>query len=262
MSDAANLKEFYIEVRRGNIPRHRIVHKFGNNIIVANGVWSLVSPVSIASAMPASGSRVRIKAGGNADDTVDGLGCRSVELIGINENFEEVSEIITTSGTGISASSIHSYWRLHRLKATDVGTYGGANNGVITFENINGDADRLLLRASEGQSQHGMWSTPVGKTAYVLGIYVESDGAKAADFRLLVRKNYDIVTTPMHSVRLKIFFDGVMGQTTSRTKTPSIELPEKTDIWISARGGGAQTEVSVDIEILLIDNPVVEIKRI
>lgn len=262
MSDAANLKEYLVEVRRGNIPGHSIVHKFGDNPMVINGVWSLVSPVSQNEAMPASGSPVRIKAGGNVADDINGTGCRTIEIIGINTDFEEVSEIIETNGNSVSISSIHSYWRLHRIKSIDVGAYGNNNVGILTLENINGSSDRLLLRAGEGQSQHGMWSSPHGKTSYVLGIDIESDSSKAADFRVCVRENYNIVVAPMKAMRVRIFFSGVIGQGTSKTKTPIISLPPMSDIWITAKGGGANTAVSVDIEILVIDNEVSHIKVI
>ncbi len=253
MTDTASLRDYYVEIKRGNIPGHSIVHKFGNNIIVPNGTWALVSPVSLASATPGSGSPVRIKAGGNVADDANGAGCRSIELVGINTDFEEVSEIMTTSGTGISATSVNSYWRLHRLKAIDVGTYGVSNTDVITFENADGSADRALMRAEEGQSQHAMWSSPSGQTAYLMEIKVDADTTKPADFRVITRERYDIVIAPMMSSRLKILFDGVAGSMSLEPKTPNIELPALTDIWVEARGAGNSTEVSVDMEILLID---------
>ena len=71
-------KDFLLEVQQGHIPGHSIVHKFGRNDSIANNVWDLVSPTGPSGAFPASGTPVRIQAGGNGADTVDGAGAQAL----------------------------------------------------------------------------------------------------------------------------------------------------------------------------------------
>ena len=89
-----------------------------------------------------------------------------------------------------------------------------------------------------------------------------ADAGKAADFRLFVRENLTQTQYPMASKRLKLYFDGVLGQASYETSSPTIIIPALSDIWIESRGGGAGTEVSVNFEILLVDDQTSHIKQI
>ncbi len=253
-------KDYFVEVRRGNIEGHTIVNKFGRNVGVPNGVWQLVSLSSPSGAFPVSGSPVRIKAGGDAADTANGAGARAVTLIGINSTLTEVSETLTTSGSGASAYTTNSFWRIYRAFVSSVGTYGVNNTGDITIENALDDA--LTITADEGQTQHGAYTIPTGKVGYLLTVDIDTDATKRADFRLFVRENFNDVAVPMSPSLVKLHWDGVLGPISYRPRSPSIILLALSDIWIEAEGDGANTDVSVDFEILLIDNPEGPIKQI
>ncbi len=257
-----DVKDLYLEIAKGNIPGYTIVHKFGIHTEVINGIWSLVSETSISGALPASGSPVRIKAGGDAADAVDGAGAREITVVGIDTSLAEVSETITTSGTSSGLATEASFWRVHRAYVSEVGAYGEANTDDITIENSDGTIDRLLITAGEGQTQHGAYSVPAGKAGYLLGVDLEANATKAADFRLFVRNNFTNTGASISSRRVKLFFSGVLGQVTSRPHAPYLKLNALSDIWIEARGGGANTEVSADFEILLVDDPSGPIRQI
>ncbi len=253
---------FFVDVQRGNIVGHSIIHKFGSNTSVPNGTWAIVSPSSPSGAFPTSGTAVRIKAGGNVADTENGLGARAVIVVGLDLTLSEVSETIITSGANISLPTTGNFWRIYRAYVSSVGAYGVANTGDIIIEDSDGINDMLTILTDEGQTQHGVYSIPAGKTGYLLSMHLETDASKAADFRLLVRENFTDVQIPMSPKLLGVYFDGVLGQAGYEPISPSRALNALTDIWVEARGGGANTEVSVDFEILLIDNPVADIKTI
>jgi hypothetical protein len=203
--------------------------------------------------MPASGNPVRIKAGGNAADAFGGSGAISVEIFGLNESFIEVTETIIPSGTGVSQPTSGSFWRVYRAGVVDVGTYGAANIDDIVIENSNGSSDRLEITADEGQTQHCAYSIPSGSIGYLMSMHAHVDGGKAADIRVFSRENLNVVISPMTSKRLKLYYDGVLGTIDYLPDAPNIILPPLTDVWVEARGGGANTEVSVDMEILIIE---------
>jgi hypothetical protein len=249
-----DIKDFFVETSQGNIAGHSIVHKYGRNDSIANGVWSLVSSTNIDLSLPSSGSPARIKVSGNVLDTANGSGAREVTVVGIDDTLEEVSETIATSGSGVSAMTTSNFWRIYRAYASEVGTYGGANSGDITIEAADGTRDIIVITSGEGQTQHGAYSVPSGKVGYLLSVHMMADAAKAADFRLFTRENFIDTVAPMSPKRLRLFFDGVLGDVVHKAVTPGPVLPALTDIWVEARGSTGSSEVSVDFEILLVDD--------
>jgi len=122
------------------------------------------------------------------------------------------------------------------------------------IENSGSGTDLITIAADEDQTQYCGYSIPLGYTGYLLSAIVQVDASKAADFRLFTRENLTDNTTPFSPKRLRYYWDGVLGIETFNPDTPILKLPALTDIWIEARGGGAITEVSADIEILLVTN--------
>jgi hypothetical protein len=247
--------DFFVDVQRGALSEYSIIHKFGRNDSVPNGVWELVSSSSISGALPSSGTTVRIKAGGDAADTAAGAGARKIAIIGLDSNYQEITEEVVTSGANASLPTTNVFWRLYRAYVVEVGTYGDANTDDIVIENSDGSEDRLVITADEGQTQHAVYSIPVNKTGYLLSVHITADASKAADFRLFVRENLSDIQAPVQSRQLKLYWDGIIGEVSYKPKSPGLVLNELSDIWVEARGGGALTQVSVDFEILLKDDP-------
>lgn len=244
-------KDFYLEVSLGNIPGHSITHKFGRNDSILNNIWDLVSPTGLSGAFPASGCLVRIKAGGNGADTIDGAGAREVTIIGIDTNLNEISETIVTAGVIASAYTTASFWRVYRAYVSSVGTYTGNNIADITLENGN---DIAIILAGEGQTQHAGFSIPSSKTGYLLNLMITADAAKAADFRLFTRENFTNTTVPMSPKRIRLYFDGILGHMGIYPHSPMLTLPALSDIWFEAKGAGRISEVSVDFDVLIVED--------
>jgi hypothetical protein len=59
----------------------------------------------------------------------------------------------------------------------------------------------------------------------------------------------------MDSKRLKFYWDGIQSPGfTYRPKGPELSISQKSDIWFEAYGDGAVSSVSVDFELLVVDN--------
>jgi hypothetical protein len=58
----------------------------------------------------------------------------------------------------------------------------------------------------------------------------------------------------MKSKRLKLFWDGIDSPLDYRPYSPELSISEKSDIWFEAWGDGAVSQVSIDFELLLVDN--------
>ncbi len=109
------------------------------------------------------------------------------------------------------------------------------------------------ILAEHGQSEHAGYTIPTGKTGYLFSIVVNVDAAKNADIKLVSRDNFNDTTAPMLPYRIDLYWDAVLGFRVFTPEGPLV-FPALTDLWFEARGGGAQTEVSVDFKLLLVDD--------
>lgn len=250
------LKDYFLEVSQGNVTGQEAINKFGYNGSVANGSWSFVTVLGQTSFPLTSASTVRIKAGGNAADDTAGAGAREITVQGIvATTFAEETETITTAGASASSATTKSFWRVHRAWVSSAGTYEASNTGAIVVENSGGTTDIITIAAGEGQSQDALYTIPASKTGYLQSVYVTVDSSKTANVRLYTRGDIDDTSAPMKAKRLKRYWDGLQNADfVYKPKGAGISIPAKSDIWFEAFGDGAATAVSVDFEVLLIDD--------
>ncbi len=253
-------QDFYHEVREGNIAGHSIVHKFGRNNSVADGDWELVSLIGGSTSFRSSPSTIRIKAGGNVEDTFDGSGARSITVMGLDENLIEVSETIITSGALASAPTTTSFWRVYRSYVDDVGVYGGGNLSAINIEDSGSEADMIRIGPDKGQTQYTAFSIPADKIGYLLSVHLSTGHTTPADFRLMTKDGIDTTSAPFPSKKLKNYWDGTLGITRYIPRSPELSLSSGSDIWIEARGSGGSVKVAANFEVLLIANEVSHIR--
>lgn len=256
-----SIKDFGVEVKLGNIPGYAIENKFGANHTVPNNEWAILSSTSMSGMFPSSGTPVRIKAGGNAADTYNGVGARSITVVGLDITAKEVTETIITSGALSSLPTSTQFFRLYRAYVEEVGVYAGANIANIVIEKADGTDDMLTIEADEGQTQHGGYTIGAGKTGLLRSLHIYAHGTKHADIRVFIRENYTDVTAPFASKKLKLYMPGSTSHIPYKPKAPDIILNSFTDIWVESRGDGNIIDVSVCFEILIVDTPTGPIKQ-
>lgn len=249
-------KEFFVQVAKGNIPGHSIIHKFGHNPAVTNAVWEGVNELSGLFYYPSIATTVRVKAGGNAADTAAGAGAQAITVEGLDETGAAATEDIELAGASVSSSTSTTFIRVFRAFIADdrAGAYGGNNIGDIIVEDTAGVNDMIIITADEGRTQHCSYTIPLGKTGYLLSTIVQSKANKQSNFRLFDRLNILDATTPFPPKRIKFFWAGVVGPTPIKPYIAIEVIPALTDIWIEALGDGAQSEVVADMEIMLVDD--------
>ena len=248
--------DFYAEVQKGNVPGHSIIHKFGHNSATANGSWQGVLDVAAQFPFVTAAATVRVKAGGNAADTAAGAGAQAVTVEGLDDTGAVASETIELAGASASAVTTTLFWRVNRMSIATLrsGAYGGANTAAIVLENGTGGTDLITMLAGGGQSQYAAYAIPLGKTGYLNSIVLTSESSKASNFRMITRVNLTDFTTPFAPKLTKAEWTGIAGMVILRPASPRLVLPALTDIWFDAYGAGAITEVSVNFEILLVDD--------
>ncbi len=246
--------DFFLEVQKGNVAGHSIVHKFGRNQAVPNASFEFVNLLGMTAWPLSAATTIRVKAGGNAADDTAGNGAREITIEGLDATGAEISEAVATAGASASSATSASYLRVHRAFVSAAGTYGAANTAAVTIENSAGGTDLIQIATEEGQSQFAGYTIPLAKTGYFLSVHIMTDSNKPADLAFYQRRNITDTSAPLSSKRVIVYFDGVSGHMNFQPRSPSDPFPALTDLWWEAEGSGAITEVSVDFEILLVDD--------
>ena len=251
-------EEFYQDVAMGHYaPNWSIVTKFGRNPTVANGAWELIANLSVIYTWPQAPTTVRVKAGGNPADTIDGVGARTLRIYGIDSTATKfIYEDVELAGASASASTTQEFWRVHRGIVQTAGSYvNPTNTGTITVEDTAGTANLLQIDPLESQTQLLAYSLPTGISANLLGFESHVEATKPANIRILYRPNFTNVTVPVDSTRMIFFEAGVDGGTQNLPPAPMDRLDGPCDLWIEAYGSGAQTAVSGAFQLFQYPTP-------
>lgn len=211
------------------------VHKFGRNPDIDNGtgeevIWDVggaTYPGFITSALA-----VRIKAGGNTNDTAAGSHCQSVAVYGLDENWSLANESIATNGASVSSSTTTTFIRVFRAFCEVVGTYGNTNAGNIVIETTGGTTV-AQINAGNGQTEMAIYTVPAGYTMYLWNIGGSADSTKSVTFELNMRFDADNTASP-RAIRLQYSQDASTGFWERNAWPIPLKVPEKTDIWFSA----------------------------
>jgi hypothetical protein len=145
----------------------------------------------------ASGTKLRIKAGGDANDTAAGSGARSVRIEGISAtDGSYVYEELATAGASASALSTNTYMRLFRAYVYEAGSYAQlatpSQAADITIEDAAGSTDWCTIddtTISTAQSEIGCFTVPLGYEAYVSQVGFTSNANKVVNIMQTQRQS-------------------------------------------------------------------------
>lgn len=257
----------WLDIARGLQSGITSIKKFGRN----DSVGTSFVPISMGGVyqtpQAASATTLRIKAGGNANDTAAGSGAREITLIGLDENFAEVTETLATAGASASSATTTTFTRLFRAYVSSSGTYAsastGSHSGDIVIENGSGGTDWLTIDTQigfpVGQSEVGAYSVSSGKTVYVFLRQATCDTTKKFDLIFFERRNIDETAAPYTAMRAKSVVAGVDGGVLgsyAQTNVPFGPFTGPCDIGFMGQistGGSGTVPMSVEFEIILVD---------
>ena len=251
--------DFYMDVMRGKIPGWFGVHKFGKNPDLGasstEDIWAVGGTI-VFSSQPV---RVRVAAGGNAQDDPLGSGAGTLTIAGLDANWDLYSENIVTSGTAAGPLSTGHFMRVYRMFVATTGatasyTSPGGNIGAISVQTSSG-SPVISIIAARGQSQTTLYTTPRGYTCFLLRVSGSVGSTKAADVLLYRRPAaWDTSGALAGSKRLIWTDDSVVGQYEQVFSMP-VQIDEMTDIWGSATtGSGASASVTMDYDLACRSN--------
>ena len=246
-------------IARQNMFQAHIHHQFGRNVACPT-TYVPVSDIGVyITPQPAAATQLRIKAGGNAADTANGAGARSVRLWGLNAAGDEVTEVLATAGASASAATTNSFIRLYLAEVEDSGTYGsqsaGSHVGNITIENAAGTEDWAQIQLNGFPSAStgiGSITVPRNHVGLLTSAQINVNGTKTTDILILNREGILQSSAPYKPIKKIQELLGINQSITITFDVP-IKFPELTDLGVLAKVSNGTGAVSVDMEVILLE---------
>lgn len=254
-------KEFMLEVAKGNVSGHSLLHKFGSNDAVST---SLV-PIAEGGVYQTPTAAVSLEfVSSSASDALNSTGMHELTVVGLDASWNEQTVVTAAHATnGTTAVAISGTWlRVYRVFVSSSGAYATAATpsqiGTVTVRVVSGGATYAVLPQivsgfGSGQSLIGAYTVPNGFTAYKVNQEFSSDisGTKTTDFFFFKRENADDVSTSYSGI-MRISELSIGTQGTNQSPHLAAEIyPAKTDIGFMALAS-ATTKASVSFELLLV----------
>jgi hypothetical protein len=227
-----------LAVRRGEMPDVFSVQKFGENETLADA-FEMIWSESGAYTWMTTAQKLKIASvgasGGNDDGTSPGLGsgARTIELQGLDANYNIQTEILALNGT-TAVTSAKSYIRFFRGIIKTAGNTG-YNEGAINIYDNGGAAQVGHIPIQYNQTMQALYTIPTGYTAYLTRWYGSSPTNQTVDMFMFIRP-FGEVFQVKHKIHI------YRGFAEEHMENAPVVIPEKSDIYLAATPSG-----SVDI---------------
>jgi len=182
----------------------------------------------------------------SAEDDVGGTGALTVQVWGLDGDYNPVYETLTMTGVAAVVGT-QLFLRTLELRVMTAGTHE-TNVGNIDCQAVGAGQvwDRIV--ADEGLNQHSLITVPAGKTFWAVDFDFSSNA--------LVSQTFQVMKRPYGGAWLVVakrytYFGGSVGHN-SPMQVPS-RYPEKCDIKMNATVGGAAS-ISSHMHGFLTDN--------
>jgi hypothetical protein len=252
ISRVGTTEPFYLQVARNQISFHKSNFKFGFNADVDDSLETVWAQGGLYSYL-ASASVLKVSSSSTAD-TSAGTGARTVELSGLDTNYDEISETVTLNGQ-TAVNTTNEFLRINRMVVRSAGS-GGQNAGVIyagTGTVTTGvPANKYATIAiGDNQTVMALWTVPRGYTAYLLQTDITvatTQNNKYCTVHLVARPDGEVFQIKDKFVKAE--------SSVHQAYTIPLKFEEKTDIEVRAIGdsSGADIAISAGLDIIYIQN--------
>ena len=198
---------------------------------------------------------LRIKSGGNANDTAAGSGGRAITFVGINATGDLITETVATAGASASAATAQTFIRLREAFVSESGTYAtqatGSHASTINIEDTAGNlwatiADGTLGR---GVTEQAVFTTPKNRAALVTNVFLSSDADKKANIVFYQRQGILKTSAPYDALQIINEFPQNAGLS-DLAFNPPIYFPPLTDFGFLASVSASTVDVSIGIDLI------------
>lgn len=229
--------EHFIQIAVGNVKNTSHINKFGYNSAVGTS-YETITDLGTNN-LPTSAAVVSVVSASTAD-TSAGTGARTVEIQGLDADYNLKTETVTMNGqTAVTTTA--TFIRVFRMRVVTSGT-GEVNAGNITASI--GGSDVARINADEGQTLMAVYTVPANKTAYLVKFQGSLSKNQEAQFQLRARESSG-------AWNVKGLW-GTFAASVNYDYPVPLKFEEKTDIQIRAKAG-ATSEVGAIFDLILID---------
>lgn len=257
ISYSSKIKDFYLEVAKGQVDGHELIHISGTN----TEVDATISPVTNTGSYQTPNVAEQLYVVSNStDDSASGSGARVVRIHGIGSDGSYLTEDVSMNGT-TQVATANQYLRVYNFEVKESGAYAsqlvGSHVGTIQLINsiatVWAEIGFNVAGFPLGTSRIGCYTIPTGKTAYILSFNISVDSNKIVNLYYFSRQNILQQSPPFSPMISRNTYDGINGFISfeHQSKEP---FYENTDIGFMATVGSTTASVSVDIEMILVDN--------
>ena len=213
------------------------INKFGYNTAVGTSYEPITDLGT--NVLPSAAGVVSIVSS-SANDASAGTGARTIEVQGLDTNYEEITEVVTLTGVSTVTTSA-SFLRIFRMKTLTAGS-GLVNAGNITASI--GGSDIARITAGEGQTLMGVYTVPANKTAYLLKFQASLSKNQEAQIELRTKSGS---SGAAWQVKGKF---GTFANTVEYSYPIPLQITQKTDIQFRAKAG-ATSEMGIVFDLVL-----------
>ena len=229
--------EFDINVAAGIVTTIANVHKFGA-VVSSSATYDTVWTEGGAYSFPTSASVVNIISSSSTDDDSANTGAETVVIQGLDGDYNEVEETLSTDGTN-SVTGSQLFLRVHRAFVAS----GVTNVGDIDIRH--GTTVVCQIAADMGQSQVAYYTIPAGKSGYLRSFAATMNKNQENSIRLFQR--------PFGGVFRVASELNLYNSNMHTTFSIPIYFTEKTDLEVRTYTGSNCT-VSAMFDLLVVDN--------
>jgi hypothetical protein len=233
----------------GDSSVYHTVSKFGRNLAIANGATAEIwTPGGTRTWLTAADALIATSTSGA--DTAAGAGAQQITVDGLDDNWEEATEVITMNGLGDSTPTTTQFIRVNRVFVSRMGTYHDNNNGIITVETDVAGTEMAEILAAVGQTEQTHFSVAHNRACLLLGHYISTDSSKVINAAIYQAANVNDVSTPFGGAVRKIWgVTGLQGHTSHHYNAHPL-LSGASDIWWEATSFANGTEVEAGFDLM------------
>ena len=242
-----------IPIANGDVQGYTSIHKFGRNPSIGNAPETVWMHGGVYQYLDVGSASTLYAYSADSEDSASGDGARTVTILGLDNNFNEIEETVTVNG----AATTLEFLRVYRAYVATAGVTT-TNEGNILISTGAGGAGTVLADIGRigtgttfglGQTQLALYTIPAGKTGFLTTWNVGC--APMNNKATVILKSREIDGDA--PFRTKDIVDLVGGYHTQNYSIP-LRFPEKTDIEVVA-SADTSTIISSSFDVILVDNP-------
>ena len=243
-------RDFSLEVSKGNIEKHSVVNKFGENGDVAKDTTEDIWDGGGTYTYPSTADITHLSM------SLDQVAARdaTIEVQGLDTDWELVVQDVNL-GSSATTSAVALTTPLRRVFRMKVNADVVLTSDLLAH-NVGGGTSYAKIIAGNNQTLMSLYTIPAGKAGYVRRFYASFAATSVKDPYSVLIRSWARDNENGYAFQLKHSLSLDKGGTTAfeRVFDPPLKMPAKTDVRMSAHASGSAAYVSSGFDLFLVDD--------